>query len=243
MPICRIFLFFSLAFFVTLEAQEIKYIDLSAGPQHTELRHPPALPTDGDESTHGVGAGYSGGSVSDGAPDRRDPHALGVYLLHVTPADINPAEVFEAEFRVLNTGLSPIELPVSAHLSDLQPSDESVSFSYLSLALVAHVEDGPFSASAELYGSSDQEESVLVLKPGEWIRVNAKLKFHTWPSEPISTHLRGEFLLRRNTFYPHPGGDFKDTQNLYPNATPTPGIAVRFIRPTPIPAANMSSEP
>jgi len=34
--------------------------------------------------------GTGGGSVVDGAPDRRDPRALGVYLLRVTPTDINP---------------------------------------------------------------------------------------------------------------------------------------------------------
>jgi hypothetical protein len=234
MPICRTLLLFSLYCSVLLEAQEIKYIDLSAGPQRTELRHPPALPTDGDDSTHGVGAGYGGISVSDGAPDRREPHALGVYLLRVTPTDINPAEAFEADFRVLNTGLSSIELPVSANLSDLQPSDGSVSFTYVSLALIAHVEDGgPFTASVELYGSPDHEDTMLVLRPGEWIRVRAKLKFHTWPSDPISTRLRGIFLLRRNIYYPHAGGEFREVQNLYPNVTLTPGIPVRFIRQPP----------
>jgi len=239
------FLLLSLAFCVSSQAQEIKHVDLSVVPQRTELRHPPMLPSEGSDGRHGVGAGYGGVSVSDGAPDRRDPHALGVYLLHVAPTEINPTEAFAVDFRVLNTGLSPIELPVSANLSDLQPSDESASFSYISLALVAKVEDGggPFSAYVELYGSPDHEGSMLVLRPGEWVRVDARLKFHTWPPEPISTHLRGDFWLRRITFYPHPGGEFKEVQNLYPSATPTPGIPVRFIHPTPSAAPDVSSEP
>lgn len=40
--------------------------------------------------------------MADGAPDQRDPHALGVYLPHVTPTEIRPAEPLAAEFKVLN---------------------------------------------------------------------------------------------------------------------------------------------
>jgi hypothetical protein len=80
--------------------------------------------------------------MGDGAPDQRDPHALGIYLMRVTPTDINAAEPFQVEFKILNTGTAPIELPVSPHLSDLQPSDESVAFNYSSLALVVRGDRG-----------------------------------------------------------------------------------------------------
>lgn len=42
--------------------------------------------------------------MADGAPDQRDPHAVGVYLSHVTPTEIRPAESIAAEFKVLNAG-------------------------------------------------------------------------------------------------------------------------------------------
>jgi hypothetical protein len=115
-------------------------------------------------------------------------------------------------------------------LSDLQPGDEYLAFSYLSLALVAHITDDGIRGSAwvELYGSADHEDSTLVLKPGEWIRVRANVRFNQWPSEPVSAHLRGHFWLRRKTFYPHPGGGSTDVQNLYPNVTPTPEVAVHL---------------
>jgi len=73
-----------------------------------------------------MGSGYGGSILRDGAPNQRDPRALGIYLMRVTPTDINAAEPFQVEFKILNTGTAPIELPVSPHLSDLQPSDESV---------------------------------------------------------------------------------------------------------------------
>jgi hypothetical protein len=184
---------------------------------------------------HCLGGGSGGGSVGDGAPDWRDPHALGIYLLRVTPTEINPAQPFRVEFKILNTGTAPIELPVSPHLSDLQPSDESVAFSYFSLALAVRGEgetqrpDVACVGFVELYGSPDHSESMMALRPGEWIRVSANVKLLTWPSEPASARFRGDFWLRKNTFHPHPGGQFIEAQNLYPNDTPTPFVAVRLL--------------
>jgi hypothetical protein len=233
----RTLLLLLLAWSVLLKAQEIKYIDLSLIEQRTELRHPPAPPADCKEGAGCIGGGYGGGSVGDCGRDPRDPHALGVYLLRVTPTDINPAEPFQVEFTILDTGVAPIEVPVSPHLSDLQPSDESVAFSYLSLALVVGAESQPQRLGVstvgfvELYGSTDHDGSVLVLKPGEWIRVRANVKLHTRPLEPVAALFRGDFWLRRNTFHPHPGGEYTETVNLCPNSTPTPSIAVHLLGP------------
>lgn len=218
-----------------LKAQEIEYIDLTAVRQRTELRHPPAPQSDCKEGKGCIGGGYGSGSVGDGAPDQRDPHALGIYLLRVTPTDINPAEPFQVEFKVLNTGTALMELPVSPHLSDLQPSDESVAFNYFSLALVVRGQsepEGPQVSSVgfvELFGTHDHAESMLVLRPGEWIRVIANVKLLTSPSELVSARFQGDFWLRRNTFHPHAGGQFIEANNLYPNNTPTPSVAVRLL--------------
>ena len=214
----------------------MKFVDISNIRQRTELRYPPA-----PECKSGIlCGGYGGGGVGDGAPDRRDPHALGIYLLRVTPADINPEEPFQAEYKILNTGTASIEIPVSPHLSDLQPNDESMPFSYFSIALVVrgegeretqppHIDCFGF---VELYGSSDHPESMMVLRPGEWIRVRANVLLRKWPEKPISMRFRGDFWLRKNTFRPHPGGQSMDAQNLYPNTTQTPSVSVRLLPPS-----------
>jgi len=218
-----------------LNAQEIKYIDLTVIEQRTDLRHPPAPPANCEEGKPCRGGGYGSLGIADGSGDPRDPHALGVYLQAVTPTDIDPAEPFDAEFRVLNTGLVPIDIPVSPHLSDLQPADESAQFSYFSLALVveARMLKTPSLISSgfvELYGSPDHAGTILALRPGEWICVKAKLKVQNWPMDPVPVLLRGEFWPRRNTFYPHPGGASYGIENLYPNHTPTPSLAVHLVR-------------
>jgi hypothetical protein len=231
-----VYLWLLLAWPGHLKSQEIKFIDLTSLSQRTTLRHPPAPPPDCKEGTC-TGGGSGGGSIGDGAPDQRDPHALGIYLLRVNPTEIDPAEPFEVEFRVCNTGTVPIEIPVSPHLSDLQPNDESVNFRYFSLALVVAGEGEPqgpkvtLTGFVELYGSLDHAESMLVLKPGEWIRVRANVKLLAWPLEPVTALFRGVFWLRKNTFKPVPGGEFTEAQNQYPNATSTPPIKVHLLHP------------
>lgn len=228
----RTLVFLLFAWSTLLRAQEMRYIDLSLIRQHTELRHPPAPPADCKAAGGCMGSGHGGGSIEDCGPDLRDPHALGVYLLHVTPPAINSVEPFKAEFKVLNTG---VEVPVSPHLSDLQPRDQSVTFSYLSLALVMGAESQPHGSNVptvglvELYGATEHNGSVLMLKPGEWIRVRANIKLPKRPRELGSALFRGDFWLRRNTFHPNPGREFIETLNLCPHVTRTPSIAVHLL--------------
>jgi hypothetical protein len=214
-----------------LEAQEVRLVDLLSVNQRTTLRFPPA-PSNCIPAEPCVGGGIGGGSVADGAPDPHDPRALGVALDRVTPTDIT-LDAFETDFRLLNTGLAPINVPVWPHLSDLQPSAESQPFSYLSLALEVRLFGaGPAEVSGvgwvELYGSAEREGTIITLKPGEWVRVKAKVKLHTWPSKPMEARLRGDFWFHDNVFKPQIGGSFTEAVNVYPNHTVLPAVAVHF---------------
>lgn len=228
-----------------LEAQEIKFLDLSNIQQRTALRSPPAQQPDCQPNQSCVGGGYVGGSVVDGAPDPRDPRALGVALDAVVPTDIT-LDPFEAEFRIINTGLVSIDLPVWPHLTDLQPPDEWQKFQYLSLALVVRLSaTAPAQALGlgyiELYGSVEHEDTVVTLKPGQWIRVRAKIKLHTWPSQAVEAQLRGDFWLRKNVYKPHDGGALSEAVNDYPNHTIlAPIVTVRF---SPTHSASKQAQP
>lgn len=217
--------------------QEIKYVDLTLTEQRIELRHPPA-PT--PKCDKGVGCsvegGIAGGSVADGAPYARDPHALAVSMIDFDSSDVELGRPLTAEFQVLNSGQAPIEIPVWPHLSDLQPADESRAFTYFSLTLAIRIDreaDKRYLGSlgfAELYGSLDQGGTMITIKPGEWIRVKARVVGQKLPqlTEPISVSLRGGFGMHKTTFIPHPGGAFTNVQNLYPNPTPTEPLSVRL---------------
>jgi hypothetical protein len=218
---------------VILQAQEVGYIDLTGVRQRTDLRHPPALPP----SDCKAGMTCIGGSVTDGAPDYRDPHALTVQILSVVPDRIDPVQPIEVEFRVLNSGRFPLELPVSPHVSALQPPDESRSFNYMSLALAVNmivgdvqmqpIANGP--SFVELYGSREDPRTMLMLNPGEWIRVRANVQLSSAPREISPAWLKRTFSLRTNTFYPGPGGAFTASRNLYPNAGTAPHLPVQIL--------------
>jgi len=214
-----------------LKAQEVRVVDLLNVNQRTEVRFPPA-PSDCIPGEPCVGGGFGGGSVADGAPDPRDPRALGVALDRVTPTDIT-LDPFEAEFRLLNTGLAPIRVPIWPHLSDLQPPSESQPFSYLSLALEVRLSStGLPQASGvgwvELYGSAEHEDTIITLKPGEWVRVKARVKLQTWPTKPMEAQLRGDFWFHDNVFKPQSGDGFTEAVNVYPNHTLFPTVAIHF---------------
>ncbi len=216
-----------------LQCQEIKFIDLSNVQQRTALRSPPAQQPDCLPNLGCVGGGHGGGSVADGAPEAKDLRALGVAIDSVATTDIT-LDPFEAEFRIMNTGLVSIDLPVSPHLSDLQPADEWQRFQYLSLALEVRLSaTAPVQALGlgyvELYGSVEHEDTMVTLKPGQWIRVKAKLKLHTWPSQPLEAQLRGDFWLHKNVYKPDEGGAFTEAVNDYPNHTIIAStVTVRF---------------
>jgi hypothetical protein len=220
-----------------LQGQEVRYIDLTGVSQRTDLRHPPAPASDCKPGMPCVSSGWGGASVADGAPDSRDPRELTVQILSVVPDRIDAAQPIEAEFRVLNSGRVPIELPVSPHLSDLQPRDESQSFSYLSLTLAINVIVGdaqvPIAgapAFVELYGSAKDARTILVLSPGDWIRVRGNVKSPA-QRESFPASLKGTFLLRTNTFHPGSGGYFTESRNLYPNAGTAPHLPVQIPPP------------
>jgi hypothetical protein len=150
-----------------------------------------------------------------------------VYLQSVIPRDSDAKRPFEIEFKVLNTGQVALQLPVSPHLSDLQPSDASVTFTYMSLALgVSPAEDRSSSGYVELYGKPDAPDTLITLNPGEWIRVEARVDFHLNVPPAGTIDLVPGYYLQQVTFHPHPGGFSTAHQNICINHEPMPTVLV-----------------
>lgn len=219
-----------------LEAQEVRFIDLRGVQQRTELRNPSALPPDCKAGAVCAGGSGVGLTIMDGAPDVRDPRALTVQILSAVPDRIDAVQPIELEFRVLNSGRVSLEIPVSPHLSDLQPADESRSFGYSSLILGVNViVGGPQTppswnaASVTLYGAKEDPRTIVALNPGDSIRVRAAVKFSSLPGETLAAGLKGTFTLRINTFDVREGKPFTEIRNLYPNAGEAPQLTVQII--------------
>jgi hypothetical protein len=210
-----------------LRAQEAKFIDFSNVPQRITLRVPQAKEPNCTPEPCVV---TKETSVADCTTDVKP---LRVALDWVTPSDIT-LEPFKAEFRILNTGNDRIEVPVSPQLSDLQPPGRLRQFDYISLALrIILFGVGPAQAAGtgwvELYGSAEHPGTILRLEPGQWIRVTAKVKLHTWPSQALDAFLRGDFRVHKNVFRPEENGGFIDSLDLCPDRAPLPNtVAVRF---------------
>jgi hypothetical protein len=213
-----------------LVAQEISFVDLTNIEQRTELRFPPS-PTP-DCSPNGTCIGPVVGGASTCGPNPRDPRALAATINSV-PTEIT-LDPFEVEIRILNSGSKAIGIPVSPHLSDLQPEDASQEFHYQTIGLVFYYfEHVPATATGfghvELYGSTEHPSTIIMLKPGESIRVKAKIKLHTWPSAPGSGDVQANFWIHNNTFKPHAGGSFTEVVNDCINHTLIPNpIEVKY---------------
>jgi len=236
LALCAWFLLLSCA--TAARSQEVRYVDLLGIKQRTTLRYPPPPPAQCTEKGCAI-AGYSAGaSVGDGAPDVRDPHALGVYLLSVAPSEASPENSLRTEFRVLNTGTVPIDVPVFPHLSDLQPTDPLTEFVYLSMTLVVRPEDpaSPLGANPlamlSLYGASERPDSILTLKPGEWLRVRAESQLRFTMQQETSVRVQGGFWLQQVTFRAQPTRSSENVRNLYPNSTRTPALELHLVPPS-----------
>ena len=218
---------------VPLLAQQVRSIDLTGVTQRTELRYPPAAPV-----RNGIGGGSGGSSVGDCGVDSHDPRSLTAYVQSVTPRDGDANRRFGVEFKVLNTGKVPLELPVSPDLSDLQPNDASAPFQYISLALaVSPTEDRSSIGFVELYGTHDAPETMVTLKPGEWLRVAARIKFNLKPPPAGVIHLAPGYWVHRVTYLPHPGGSSSAIEGICLNQESAPSVPVhvseaRYRHPT-----------
>jgi hypothetical protein len=217
----RMLALFSLLFSMhLLTAQQSKFIDLSNVEQRTSLRVPLSEEPNCTPQPCVVDRAASVAACT------TPVSSLQVVLERVTPANIT-LEPFDAEFRVLNSGTTPVEIPVSPDLTSLQPPGPLQDFDYVSIGLRVLLDAvGPRQAfglgGVELYGSASHPGTLLVLEPGHWIRVKAKVRLHTWPSQPVDVRLRGDFWMHKNVFRPEENGGVIASLDLCPNRTILP---------------------
>jgi len=151
-------------------SQEVRYIDLSGVSESVGHEPPPGSMIE---------------SYSCISPRESIPQKAGISLEWMETTDLYPRQRVGAEFRVENTGTTPLTLPIHPTLTDLQPKDLAAPFVYyrMSLPLIAGIPDeGSFLVvgALELYGTVNRPDTFLKLKPGESIRVKGEVGVRRW---------------------------------------------------------------
>ena len=163
----------SIAFLLTNSsvAQQVSAIDLTRDTPRLNLRHP--------SPTEGTPSGPRGGSHQ--TILCRNDHtdgSLKVTLLSLDKATYQAGDRPTFEVQVENVGTTPILLPSSPNLSDLQPSDAGQKFSYSSLKVALWLGGSKWSSNMgggfALYGNESHAGTLLTLNPGECVRLIGK---------------------------------------------------------------------
>lgn len=161
-------------------AQEIRFIDLSGVVQQTTLVRPERPRPKCDEKGC-VGGGVGGASV--GCGGGAAGYELTAQILEIQRQESRNEEVFVVELRLTNTGKEVLRLPIHPHLSELQPLPiKKPTFEYESFNLQIDTPAGSADGAppsvpvvmVTLFGIASRPQTILLLKPGESLRLRFK---------------------------------------------------------------------
>lgn len=219
----------------TLFAQEVGYLDLRGIQPRTNLRHPEAKPVcNGNTCTV---SGSVSSSIGCGAGRRDDPRALKATILSLDHSSYMEGDQAEVEIKIENVGTVPMTLPWYPHLADLQSSDITARFDYLfsyfQLTLTKPGETGYNSLQIiDLYGNQDVPNTLVTIRPGEWLHLRATVLLKMPPEKRGQTGWEANlaFGLRHAEFIPNNNGYSNNITNDYPQVSSGSPILVEIFR-------------
>lgn len=187
-----------------LPSQEIGYLDLTDLHPRQRIR-----------GTHGLGGGSCGGG---GGYEPKFSVALS--LTYLDNSNYSLGDDLSYEMKVQNTGKTPIDIPWTPHLGDLEPADPSETYSYLHATFVLNFTEPTskqrFSLDSNSYGSSNVPGSIRTLLPGNVILVRGRHQIdhddewlHKQIAESSPAHLKvsAYLMLDQATYTPGKNND------------------------------------
>jgi len=178
----RVILAFALAAILVsiCPAQEVGFVDLTNVAARTELRHP---------FSNGKTDGPGGGSLDDvnncPHPDR-DNAVFRTTLVSLDRSYYQVGDEPTLEVSIENLASTPLRIPFSPHLADLQPKDPAEKFSYQELQVELWTAGKNWRSNSgggfKLYGDENHPGTMLALNQGEWVRIIGKGRFSSPPS-------------------------------------------------------------
>jgi hypothetical protein len=150
-------------------AQEVALLDLTKTAARVDLRRPKAASQ--------APAARSGIQELQSCPDLTNKGTLRTSLVSLDRTQYLVDDEPTFEVTVENAGATPVRIPISPHLADLEHKDAAQEFAYYELQIVLWIDADNWSTNtaggATLYGANDNANTMLTLNPGEWIRVIA----------------------------------------------------------------------
>jgi hypothetical protein len=222
-----------------LMAQEVAYLDLVGVKPRSELRSPPSpSPVCKADGTCTMSGGTFG-SISCGFEAREGPRALKTALISLDRFSYAPDDAAEMEIKIENVGSVAMKIPWSPHLADLQPANETQRFHYSSFAIVVSLRSPAENSrleimeTAKLYGVAERPSTLVLLKPGEWLRLRIKTRLAAYPEKLKSNTeywVNASPQLRSETFIPNVkyGGYGTDIASEYPRRLSGPDMMLRI---------------
>jgi hypothetical protein len=164
--------FVSTSFVSICPAQEVASLDLTKIAVRDDLRRPKA--------TSPVTGGYSGTEQTSRCLDStQEVGTLRTSLVSLDRTHYQVGNESRFEATVENAGSTPFRIPFSPHLADLQPENPAQKFAYFKLQITLWIAASKqwstnSGGGVTLYGADNHANTMLTLKPGEWVRVIGK---------------------------------------------------------------------
>jgi hypothetical protein len=154
-------------------AQEAAFVDLTEPAPRVALRRPARQPDDPPAQ---------GGSITTRECAIPDPNAgsLKTTIVVLDRVELRVGDEPLFQVQIENVGSAAVKVPISAAMEPLQPDDLSQKFAYYEADVALWIGGASWYAntagSLTLYGDDSHPGTIVMLRPGEWVRVAGKGK-------------------------------------------------------------------
>lgn len=166
-----------------LMGQEVKAIDVTG---HGLSSAPWQHPLHPGEKVHGPGA-----DAMARAQAAAQHGTVRTTLVRTDRLEYHVWQSIAYEVRIENIGANPIRIPIGRDRGALQPEGSAAPFDYWQMTLSLDAKTSRTRAMLDFqlfYGSDTKPDTMIALKPGEWLTIRAKSEIQP-PPRPIYDEL------------------------------------------------------
>ena len=214
----------------TAFTQEIGWLDLTDLHPRERIRSP-----------HSRSGECGGGASFDNSPQ------VDITLMYLDKASYSLGEEVTYEVKIQNTGKEPIEIPWTAHLGDLEPTDATEPYTYLdatvTLDFATPDSSHSFSIYAYSYGAENIAGTTRKLLPGESAFVRARQQLDSYEewlqksskdSSELNVMVSADLFMNKVNYAPgekdDAGTDHSACINIFRHKAGTPFDVVLHLR-------------